>query len=179
MAISAATSANRLVRRGPGKSLFEAGRVVCNSSSTWNQGELLCMDASTNTLRRVAATTDADTLVGISDNVVVSGKLAGPYDGLTATDAASIGPEFAGPKYGVEGILTAKTGDAFVSGCKVYLADGLDTASVSSVDGGGSGHLLSYVGIYLGPAITAVAGQQIKVLVGCRFPNAIGSALLF
>lgn len=180
MAITAATSANRITRKGPGKSLFEDASGVVGSSSTWGQGELLCMDASSFYLRRVAAMTDADTLVGISDNVVTAGKLAGPYDGLTPVDAAQSGPKFAGPKYGVEATLTAKTGDHFTPGCPVYLLVTGDTATVSVTDSGGSGHTLSHIGIYQGPDVaSAAAGQQIKVLVGARWPNAAGTILIF
>lgn len=181
MAISAATSAMRLTRGGStAKSLFEDGKAATTSSSTWNQGELICMDSSGHYLRRVAATTDADTLVGMSDNVIISGKLAGPYDGLTAVDAAQVSPGFVGPKYGATAQVTLNTGDTVTPGAKLYLVDGADTATVSVTDGGGSGHTGSYVGIYLGSGVTsAAAGTQIPMLVGARWPNGTGTAALF
>jgi hypothetical protein len=175
MAITAATSADRIVRRGPGKSLFESGKSASGSTSTWNQGELICLDATTHTLRRIVATADAATLVGISDNVIVAGKLVGPYSGLTATDAAEVGPDFAGPKYGVTASLTLKTGDAFNPGDKVYAADTLTSATVSITDPSDHNH----VGIYVGKAITAaIAGQTGPILIGCRVPNGTGGALV-
>lgn len=175
MAISAATqSLNNIVRKGPGKTLIEEARPMVSASSTWLQGEILCFDTSTNIIRRVAATADAATLLGISDNVVTAGKLAGPYDGLTAVNAAQVSPGIVGPKYGVEVQLTLKTGDAFTPGCKVYLADALNTQTVSVTDPSDHNH----VGIYLGAAVTAAAGQTGVVLIGCRYPAGTAGTLL-
>jgi hypothetical protein len=178
MAITQAQSADRLTRRGPGRTLFESGKSAVTlgaAACTWGQGVLLCLDAATFLLRPVAATADAATLAGLSDNVVNSGKLQGPYDGLTAVDAASQGPDFSGPKIGVTGTLTLKTGDAFTPGCKVYLADGLDSATVSVTDPGDH----NYVGLYSGPAVTAAAGATGPIFVGARTQLGTGAALIF
>ena len=178
MAILASTlSVDAIVKKGPGESLFENGQDAVSASSTWYQGDLMCFDTSSNILRVVAATTDAVTLVGIADNTVIGGKLLGPYAGLTATDAAEKGPGFAGPKYGVIASLVLKTGDALAVGAKVYLADGLDTKSVSATDPGDH----NYIGIYQGPAAisSATAGQKINVLLGARYPAATAAGLVF
>lgn len=176
MAITAATSSsNNIVRKGPGKTIFEEAKPVVSASSTWLQGEILCFDTSSHIIRRVAATGDAATLLGVADNVVTSGKLAGPYDGLTAVDAAQVSPGIVGPKYGVEVSLVLKTADAINPGDKVYLADGLSTQTVSVTDPGDHNH----VGIYLGAAIaSAAAGQLITVLLGARYPAGTGGTLL-
>lgn len=179
MAITAAAGANRIVRGGPGKSVFEDGKSMCGALSTWNQGELICLDA-TGYLRRVAATTDAETLVGISDDAITAGSLVGPYAGLTAVDAAQAAVGFVGPKYGVEADLTMKTGDHFTPGCKVYLVDALDSATVSVTDPGATGHTGNYVGIYTGVDVAAAAaGQKGRILVGARYPAANGADLKF
>lgn len=172
MAITAATSSsNRIKVSVQAKTMFNDGQIAAGTNS-WKQGELLCYDTSAHTLRVVAATTDAETLVGISDNEVKSGKIAGPYDGLTAVDGAQSGPKFAGPKFGVLASLTLKAGDAFRPGDKVYLVDGADTSTVSITDPGLTGHTGNYVGIFQGALVaSAAAGQQGDVLVGCRYPS--------
>lgn len=169
MAITAATAAyDAIVRRGPGKSVFEDGKAATTSSSTWLQGDLICLDTSGHYLRRVAATGDYSTFVGIADNSVTSGKLAGPYDGLTAVDAVTSGPGFCGPKYGVVASLKLKTSDAFNIGDKVYLCNGSDTQTVTSTDPGSS----DYIGIFQGPAnvASAAAGQRGHILVVAQYP---------
>lgn len=170
MAITAATSAfDSIVRGGPGASVFEDGKAACSSASTWLQGDFIYLDTSVHVLKRVAATGDAATLVGVADNSVTSGKLVGPYDGLTAVDAASVGPGFVGPKYGVISSKTLKTSDAFVIGGKVYLSNGGDTQTVTSTDPGGD----LYVGIFVGPAAvaSAAAGQQGQIKIIARYPG--------
>lgn len=176
MAISASTSGyDSIILSGPGKSLFENGKVAAGTS-TWNQGDIMCFDTSTHVIRAVAATGDAVTLIGVADNSVVSGKLLGPYTGLTATNAAEVGPGFAGPKYGVVANPILNTGDAFAIGAKVYLIDALSCQTVSSTDPGDH----NYIGIYQGPAVTsAAAGQKGPVLIGARYPSATATGLVF
>jgi hypothetical protein len=176
MSISAASfSVDDIVRGGPGKSIFDDGKAASTSNSTWHQGSQICFDTGLLCLRAVTATADAATIVGIADNVVTSGKLAGPYDGLTAVDAAQVSPGFAGPKYGVTARLKLKTGDAFNIGSKVYLADGQDDQTVSSVNPGDANH----VGIYVGLSATAsaAAGATGDILYGCRYPNGTAGTL--
>lgn len=173
---SAAFSVDNIVRGGPGKSLFESGKVAVTSNSTWLQGDQICWDTGLLCLRAVSATGDAATIVGVADNVVTSGKLAGPYDGLTPVNAAQVTPDFVGPKYGVTARLTLKTGDAFSIGVKVYLANGLDTQTVSSTNPGDNNH----VGIFVGQTVaSAAAGQVGDVLYGCRYPNGTAGVIQF
>lgn len=178
MAITASTSAvDAIVRGGPGKSIFEDGKAAVDSSSTWKQGDLLKFDTSAHALRIVSSTADAATFVGIADNSVTSGKLVGPYDGLTQVDTAQVSPGFVGPKYGVTARLTLKTGDAFNIGSLVYLTDGGDSQTVTSTDPGSTDHIGVFVG--LTAVASAVAGQTGDILIGARFPNPSGSALVF
>lgn len=176
MSISASTtSVDSIVLGGPGKSLFEKGQIAVNSSiSTWNQGDLICFDSGALGLRPVSATGDGLTIVGIADNVVVSGKLAGPYDGLTAVNAAQSTPGFVGPKYGVVARMKLHLGDAFTMGCKVYLSNGDDCQTVSVTNPGDG----NYVGIFQDlPVASAVAGQTAACLLGARYPAAAATSL--
>lgn len=177
MSISASSgNFDAVVKSGPGKSLFESGKNATGSGSTWHQGDLICYDTSLKYCRAVTATGDGVTFVGISDNQVISGQLNSPYAGLTPVDAAQVTPDFVGPKYGVIGRMILKTGDAFVDGGKVYLANGLDCQSVSSSDPGDG----NYIGIFQGPSVSsAAAGQLGDVLIGARYPSATGTGLNF
>lgn len=176
MAITAATVfSDNIIRKGPGKTVFEDAKPAVTSSSTWLQGEILCFDTGSHIIRRVAATADAATLLGVADDSVTSGKLAGPYDGLTAVDAAQVSAGIVGPKYGVEASLKLKTADAFNVGDKVYLADTLDTMTVSSTDPGDHNHIGVFVGVTVA---SAAAGQKGAVLVGARYPAGTGGTLL-
>lgn len=175
MAITAAAaSVDRIVRGDTGQTLFQSGKSAVSSSSTWKQGDLIAF--LSGILNKVSATGNAVTFCGIADNAVTSGKLVGPYDGLTAVDAAQVTPDFVGPKYGVVARLVLKTSDAFAVGAKVYLADGLTTQTVTSSDPGDG----NYIGIFVGATVaSAAAGQQGDVLIGARYPAATGTGLNF
>ncbi len=165
MSISAkGSNFNAIIQGGPGKTVFESGKSVSSTASNWNQGDLVYLDTSAHVLKRVASTANAATIQGVADNVVTSGKLVGPYDGLTAVDAAQVTPDFVGPKYGCVASLILKTSDAFNPGDKVYLIEGGDSQTVSVTAAGGES-----VGIYVGVAVaSAAAGQRGSVRTGFR-----------
>ena len=178
MAITASIkNSDPVFRSDSVKSLFEDGIdfIDMTSTSTWNQGDELCYDTSTHKIRKVAATSDGATVLGLAVQAIVNGVVVGPYTGL-ATSASSALSAIQGPAYGVTALRTLKTGDAFVPGGKVYLADGGDTQTVSSTDPGDG----NYIGLFDGPAVSsAAAGQQGTCKIGCRYPAATGAALLF
>lgn len=170
MAITAGTVNKDRVYRGGGsaKSVFESGLPYVGSGSTFKQGSFMCYDTGTNLIRPVVATADAATLVGISPVAVTSGKLVGPYDGLTDTNAAQAPQDFRGPIAGFTAKMILKNGDAFLPGLKVYLADGLDDQTVSVTDPGDH----NYVGFYDGPAFTpGAAGLEGPVHIIARYPG--------
>lgn len=167
MSISAASASypGNILRGSPGSTMFESGKAVSSSASNWLQGEFVYLDTSNHILNRVSATGNAATIMGMADNVVTAGKLAGPYDGLTAVDAAQVSPDFTGPRIGVIGQPKLKTSDAFHPGDKVYLSDGGDSMTVTSTDPGDG----NYVGIYVGATVaSAASGARGPVRVGAR-----------
>ena len=165
MAISASVKAkNRIFRSNSPKSLFESAKNVLGSTSTFNQGDLMCFDTTTKVIRAVTATTDAANCLGIADCTAVQGKKKSPYQG-TAVDAAQAIEDLKGPVYGVTAKMVLKTGDAFAPGDEVYLADGQDCQTVSSVDPGDG----NYIGIYLGASLTAAAGAEGDVAILARY----------
>lgn len=165
MAITASTSyADTRVRAVAPKSLFESALSVISSSSTWYRGDIVCFDTSSKILRVVSATTDSANVCGMAKQSISSGKPISPYQG-TAVDAAVAIQDIAGPEYGTVWGLKVKTGDSLVKGCKVYLADGQDSQTVTVSDPGDGNH----IGIYQGGTATAAAGVRYPVLVGARY----------
>ena len=155
---------NRIVRTVNQNSIFEDATNMIDSSSTFNQGDLLCFAG--NKIRASTAGDLGDTFVGISRVSVVNGVLKQPY--TTDVSANTGKSEIAGPVYGVVAKLVLKTGDALNPGQAVCLnpADGAyHVTSVPPVNG-------VAIGIYQGPVIAAAtAGQEIEVHLGCCYPT--------
>lgn len=153
---------NNIVREIAPKSIFDDASAVTSATEDFNQGDLLVLDSGV--IKKAAAEADGATFLGVSKISVVDGKLLSPYSG-TAVDAAQAKGVLCGPVYGVVAKLILKTGEALAVGGLVYL----DPAT------GGRGVAASgtkAIGVYQGAAIaSAVAGQQIEVLVGARFPQ--------
>lgn len=162
MAITASTSAtNRVFRSNARKSFFENAKAAVSTAISWNQGDLLYLDTTAHLIKVVSATGTAATFLGIADNTVSAGKLVGPYTGLTPVTAAEAISSLVGPSFGVEALLKLKASDAFVTGGKVYLSDGSDSQTVSSVDPGDG----KFIGFYQDAAKTAAAGDQGVILL--------------
>lgn len=177
MAISASSvSKDRVYREDDLKALFEAGINFVDSTISFNQGDLMCYDTGSNLIRKVAATTDGVTFLGIAPVKIVSGVLAGPYTGLSDLTSVAQPQAFLGPIYGVTANMILKTGDAFLDGVKVYLANGENCQTVSVTDPGDG----NYIGLYVGDSIaSAAAGQEGQIKLGCRYPSATGTGLNF
>lgn len=164
MAITAVTVAkDRRVRGVSAKSIFESALNLISTSSTWVQGELLCLDTSTHLIRRVAATGDAATILGLARQSITSGVPVGPVTGIVDAVNPSV-RDIGGPEYGIIGNMKLKVADVFNPGVPVYLADTLDTMTVSVTDPGDG----LYIGVYQGAAVTAAAGSEGPVLLGER-----------
>lgn len=168
MAISAAsTGKNRIYISSNPRTIFEDAKAVVSSASDWKQGDLLYFDDSANVIKSVTATGNAATFLGIADNSVTDGKLVGPYDGLTAVDAAQAISSLKGPVAGVIAKLKLKASDAFNPGDKVYLADGQDSQTVSVTDPGDA----NYIGTFVDTAVaSAASGQEAQIRLYSRFP---------
>jgi hypothetical protein len=177
MTYAATTAFDAIIRSGAnnGKSMFDDLAASSGASTnSWNQGDLLCYDTSNFYLRAVTATGDGLSVIGIADQTVTSGKLAGPYDGLTQNNTASYGLAPSGPKYGVVAQMKLVSGVAYNFGCKVFLTN-TDAQTVSSTGGD-----TNYVGVYVGPTL-ASAGSAVRgaCLIGARWPAATGTGLNF
>lgn len=158
---SAGVALNRIFRSDARKSFFENAKAAISTAISWNQGDLLYLDTSAHLIKVVASTANAATFLGIADNTLISGKLQGPYTGLTAVNAAEAIFSVTGPVFGVEATLKLKASDAFVTGGKVYLVEGGDTQTVTSTDPGGD----LFIGFFQDAATTAAAGDQGTILL--------------
>jgi hypothetical protein len=153
---------NKIVRDLGKKSVFPDATAEISSAVSFNQGDLLVFNDTTNLLKVPAAEAEGLTFLGIAEVTIVSGKLASPY--VTDVDAAQAISSIPGPVYNVVADLVAKTGDAFNPGDLVYLDPATGTRGVSSTG-------TKAIGVYQGKAIgSASAGQEIEVLLGTRFP---------
>ncbi|SRR5260221_9980913 len=163
MAITASSSAkNRIFRSLANRSLVEdAGPVL--GTLTCNQGDLLAFDTGANVIKLVAATSDSANFLGIATSSVVSGKAKSPF--VTSVDASQGVTDVQGPQYGLVALLKLKNGDSFTQGGKVYLADGQDSMTVSSVNPGDGNH----IGLFQAATVTAGASSEGPVLLGARY----------
>jgi hypothetical protein len=153
---------NKLIRSVAPNALFEDASKVITSSLTCDQHDFLVWDTGTLSLKKPTLETDGEFMLGVARDALVSGQPKSPYQG-TAVDASQKAPALGGPLYGVEVLAQAKTGDVFQPGALVYL----DPAT------GGRGVAASgtkAIGVSIGPSVTAVAGQEIPIRVGARYP---------
>jgi hypothetical protein len=154
---------NKIVRSVAPKTIFADAYALTSTTADFEQCDLMVYDATTKKIIKPAAEADCATFLGVAQVAVVDGKIKSPYQG-TAVDAAQAIGALPGPVYGVEVKLVLKTGDALNPGDLVYA----DPASgARHVQAAGT----KAIGVYQGAAIaSAVAGQEIIVLVGARYP---------
>lgn len=157
------------------KSFIENALPWLNSSSTFVQGDNICIDGTSHCLRAVSADTDGVSYLGVSPVSVTAGILAGPYPTGMGTISSQKAQAAQGPLYGCVVARKIVTGDNLTLGCKLYIPATGDTQMLTVTDGASAG---DYVGIYQGPAVaSAVAGTLYPVKVGMRL--ATGQTLQF
>lgn len=157
----ATTPINNIIREVAPKSLFESALPVLSTAVTYNQGDLISYDATSNILKPVTGSGDSTFILGVARQTIVAGKTASPY--TTAVDASQAIEDVAGPVFGVVASLKLTAGVNYVPGLPVYLT-ATDAQTVTSASAGSS------IGLYQGPAITSAgAGLYGDVLVGARY----------
>lgn len=156
---------NTLARRVATKTIFVDAKPVLDSSVSFNQGDLLVLDATANLIKKPALETEAATFLGVAVVTIVAGKPAGVYQ--SDVDASAAIQSVPGPEYGDVHRVILKGGDAIEPGDSVYLDPATGSRAVSV-----SGTLP--IGIYQGKALTAAAaGTEIEVLIGSRIGGAV------
>lgn len=134
-----------------------------SGSTTFNQGDHLIFDTTTNLVRKATLETEGATYLGIAPVSIVNGKYPASY--VTDVDASVGRTALPGPTYGDVHRVMLKAGDAILPGDMVFLdpASGSRFVSVTGTKN---------IGVYQGAALTGAAGgTEIEVLIGSRFPN--------
>lgn len=155
---------NNIIRGGAqGKSLFDSALPVLDSTVSYNQGDLIAFNTSSNILK-TAATGDGANFLGVAINTVVNGLPKQPYQG-TAVDASVGASDMGGPLYSVVASLFLTTGDAYNLGDEVYLTS--DPQTVTSVQPGSD----KSIGVYVGQTTIASAASGTKgdIKLGLRY----------
>ncbi len=153
---------NTIVREVSRKSLFESAINVISSAVSFNQGDLLVFNDTSNLIAVPAAEAEGSTFLGVATVSIVSGKLVNPYTGIPDAVSTSAISDVPGPAYGVIAKCVAKTGIALAPGDAIYLDPATGTRGVTNTG-------TKIIGIYQGPTVaSAAAGQEIEVLLGCR-----------
>jgi hypothetical protein len=138
-----------------------------DSNTSFNQGDLLCIDTSTHIIRTPASAADTQAILGVAPVTISNGKLLSSYQG-TAVDAAQSGVATPGPEANVEALMTLKTGDTFNPGDLVYPSVG-DDAQTITTSNPCSG---SACGVFQDSAVaSAASGQKGRAVIGHRFPG--------
>jgi len=153
---------NTIVREVGRKSIFESAINVISSAVSFNQGDLLVFNDTSNLIAIPSAETEGSTFLGVATVSIASGKLIGPYTGIPDAVTSSAINDVPGPAYGVIAKCVAKTGITLAAGDPIYLDPATGTRGVTNTG-------TKIIGIYQGAAVaTTVAGQEIEVLIGCR-----------
>ena len=154
---------NRIVREDVKRSLFPSAQALTTSSISYNQGDLLMLDTTAHTIRKVTTGDQGAWFLGIAEVTIASGRLAFPY--VTDVDASIAISDIPGPVIGVVAKLVLKTGDSINPGAPVYLdvAAGAYHVKVTQAMGDIA------VGYYQGKALSSVAaGTTIEVKLVCN-----------
>ena len=168
MAITSAGTSRDAVLYDDGnlKSFIEYATPFLSASSTFNQGDNVCLDSNFHILRAVTADTDQATYLGISPVSVSAGNLVGPYPSGVGTVGSQAIQAVQGPLYGCVAAMKINSGDALYPGCPLYLPATGDTQTFTVTDAVGGGY---YVAVYLGPVVaSAVAGVYYPCKIGFR-----------
>lgn len=157
------TSKNTILKSVRPGWVFPDIKSLLDSTISFNQGDLVYLDTTNHLVKALDSDAHAATLLGVSTEKVVSGKVSRPYS--TDVDASQAAGAIQGPTFGVTAKLILKTGDALSPGQKVYF----DTDAQHCTSTAGTNAL----GVYQGPAIaSAAAGQEIEVLINANYPAA-------
>lgn len=153
---------NKKVRDVALKTVVPDIKPMIDSTTSFNQGDLLVFNATSKKVVLPSLETEGATFLGVAPVTIVNGHVKDVYG--TDVDAATAITAVPGPEYGSVWKLVLKTGDAITAGALVYLDPASGTRHVSITG-------TKAIGVYQGAALTAVAGQEIEVLVGSRYPG--------
>jgi len=159
------------------KQIREGSKIpdVKNFTPSWvsyNQGDHLIFDTTSNVVRAPSAESECGTYLGIASVDVVSGQTRSPF--VTQVDASVANMSIEGPLYGDTFNMTLQTGSTINPGAAMYAAPvavGVEPNNIVSATGN------NQIGWYLGSAIvSSAAGLVVEVAIGSRWPNSASGA---
>lgn len=160
----ASVAMNTIIREVAPNQIFSDMKSLIPSTATWNQGDLLMFDPVNYVVNRLPSEASAATFLGISTVTVSGGNVVSPYS--TANNAAIAVPSLNGPMFGVVALAICQTGTTLHGGDPIYADPTVDAGQGVAATG------TKIVGVYQGAAVAStVAGQQIEVLFGARYPG--------
>lgn len=153
-------------RRVNRNSLAEDITAAIGASTTFNAGDFLTFNLTTQTFGQLAGESDSRTFAGVAVQSLTSGKPVSAY--TTDVDASQGFPSAKGPEFGDEVFATLKAGDALIPGQFVYFNPG----SFSGIKNGVTVTAgTKPIGQYFGPALTGApsTGTVIPIKLFCNF----------
>ncbi len=152
-----------IFRRVNRNTLFGDISAAIGASTTFNAGDFLTFNSTTQTFVTLAGESDSANFAGVAVASITSGKAVSAY--TTDTDAAASFASIPGPEFGDEVFATLKAGDAVVPGSVLYYNTGATPKNGVTVTVG-----TKSIGLYYGPALTGAptTGTVIPIKLGCR-----------
>ena len=140
--------------------------AAIGASTTFNAGDFLTFNGTTQTFGPFAGESDSVNLAGVAVASVVNGKMVSAY--TTDVDSSVGYPSIPGPEFGDEVFATLKAGDSVTPGSALYYNTGATPKNGVTVTAG-----TKIIGYYFGPALTGApsTGTVIPIKLGCRFVN--------
>jgi hypothetical protein len=159
------TPLNRITRSLRPASIFEDATHLIDSTVSFNQGDLLCLDTTAHLLKiATVEATDSPNFLGIAPVTVVAGKIKRPY--TTDVDASQASTAIEGPVYGVIAKMVLNTGSSLNPGQSVYLDPSHGPQSVATTGTSAIGIYQGSQGVISGSA----AGLEVEVELTAVYP---------
>lgn len=139
---------NPTFRRVNRNSLIEDISAAVGASTTFNAGDFLTFNLTTETFGTLGAESDSVNFAGVAVQSVVNGKPVSAY--TTDVDSSAGYPSIKGPEFGDEVYALLKAGDAVVPGSILYYNTGATPVKNGVTVTAGT----KAIGQYFGPALT-------------------------
>jgi len=159
---------NPTYRRVNRNSLAEDIGACVGASDSFNAGDFLTFNLTTQCFQTLAGESDSVNFAGVAVQSISSGKPVSAY--TTDTDAAAGYPSVKGPEFGDEVYALLKAGDAVTPGVPLYYNTGATPVKNGVTITAGT----KPIAIYFGPALTGAptTGTVIPVKLLCNYKNA-------
>ena len=152
-----------IFRRVNRNTLFSDISAAIGASTTFNAGDFLTFNSTTQTFGSLVSESDSANFAGVAVASITNGKAVSAY--TTDVDSAVGYASIPGPEFGDEVFATLKAGDAVVPGSVLYYNTGATPKNGVTVTAG-----TKSIGLYFGPALTGAptTGTVIPIKLGCR-----------